>query len=389
MMRLIRPVFYNEFECIADKCSYSCCAGWNISIDSNTAKEYKTFTGEIGEKVKECVVSEDSSTYHIKLDENKRCPFLRENGLCEIVLKKGPEYLSNTCARFPRRFAFYGDVAEISLSSACPAVTEFMFREEQLSFSEDYIEDIVDIDVNDPSNKHTLFGEEIRKFFIDILRLKDFPFWVKQYFAARLSKKIASRYEKRDYDSVRDEMRIYNNLDYLREYSKSVMAIEPNYILKFKFLCGLYKYFGGAHTETLTKYNDVIKNSVSEIDNLTIKELVAIYEKFNAEVYKDIEYAFENSCVNDLFFKFFSDTKEKCTVYEKCMSVFLLHALIKFTMSVYWYANNYNISRNERIDIISILSRKVLHNNGAIIDFCKAQEEEGLFNPSYLFVIIR
>lgn len=96
MMRLIRPVFYNEFECIADKCSYSCCAGWNISIDSNTAKEYKTFTGEIGEKVKECVVSEDSSTYHIKLDENKRCPFLRENGLCEIVLKKGPEYLSNT-----------------------------------------------------------------------------------------------------------------------------------------------------------------------------------------------------------------------------------------------------------------------------------------------------
>ena len=50
MMRLIRPVFYNEFECIADKCSYSCCAGWNISIDSNTAKENKTFKGEIGDR---------------------------------------------------------------------------------------------------------------------------------------------------------------------------------------------------------------------------------------------------------------------------------------------------------------------------------------------------
>ncbi len=389
MMRFIRPDFYDEFECTADKCSYSCCMEWNISIDNDTAEKYKAFTGELGEKVNKCLISGDYSEYQIKLDENKRCPFLRENGLCEIVLKKGPEYLSKTCTRFPRSFAFYGDVAEISLSSACPAVTEFMFRKEQLSFSEDYINDVIDFNINDPLNKHILFGEEIRRFFIDILRLKEFPLWVKQYFVACLSKKIEEYYENKDYDSCLAEMEIYNNLDYLREYSKSVMAIKPNYILKFNFLCGLYKYFGGVYMETLTKYNDVIANSMIEIDNFTIEELTGIYERFNAEVYKDIEYAFENICMNDLFLKFFSKVKEKWTVYEKCMSVFLLHSLIKFVMSVYWYANNYSISQNERIDIISIFSRKVLHNDGAIVNFCKEQEDEGLFNPSYLFVIIR
>ncbi len=387
-MKCVRPDFYDEFECIADKCSYPCCMEeWNISIDRETVEKYKNFTGELGEKAKKWVIFSDvHSRYYLKRNESGRCPFFQENGLCEIVLKKGPEYLSKTCASFPRGIIIYLDIVEATLSNACPTVTKYMFRNKKLSFKKDYINDVIDINMDDPLGKHIFWGTKIRSFFIDILQLEEFPLWIKQYFIVSLSKKIERYYENKDYDAIKSQMRTYNNLDYLKDYFKSIINIPLNYTLKFKILQDLYKYFNSVYVKSLKKYNSVFD---SKIWNLSVEELTDIYNRFDMEVYKDIEYAFENSCVNDLFNKFFSSIASNWTIYEKCMSIFLLHSLIKFTMSVYWYTNNYNISVNDQINIISLLSRRILHNDSAIIDFCKAQEKEGLFNPSYLFVIIR
>ena len=34
------PDYYPSFECIADKCEDTCCAGWQIVIDKETLKKY-------------------------------------------------------------------------------------------------------------------------------------------------------------------------------------------------------------------------------------------------------------------------------------------------------------------------------------------------------------
>ena len=31
-MKLYAPKYYNEFKCIADKCTHSCCVGWEIDM---------------------------------------------------------------------------------------------------------------------------------------------------------------------------------------------------------------------------------------------------------------------------------------------------------------------------------------------------------------------
>ena len=42
------PDYFLDFECIADRCKHSCCRGWDIYIDSESLKKYRTDMGECG-----------------------------------------------------------------------------------------------------------------------------------------------------------------------------------------------------------------------------------------------------------------------------------------------------------------------------------------------------
>ena len=116
-MKLYAPSYYKKFRCIADKCEHSCCIGWEIDIDKNTAKKYQKLNGGYGEVVKASVSAEDSP--HFKLSESDRCPHLDERGLCKIILNMGDDYLCDICREHPR-FYNYTNVAEVGLGMSCP-----------------------------------------------------------------------------------------------------------------------------------------------------------------------------------------------------------------------------------------------------------------------------
>ena len=41
-MILRMPDYFPEFACIADKCTDSCCVGWEIDLDDDTSDYYKS-----------------------------------------------------------------------------------------------------------------------------------------------------------------------------------------------------------------------------------------------------------------------------------------------------------------------------------------------------------
>ena len=47
-MRYIRPVYYDDFRCVAGKCPASCCEGWQIVIDEESLQKYRNYSGEFG-----------------------------------------------------------------------------------------------------------------------------------------------------------------------------------------------------------------------------------------------------------------------------------------------------------------------------------------------------
>lgn len=120
------PVYYKQFQCIADACPATCCAGWAIVIDEKTMQKYHSLTGEAA-FVQDRIDQEEQ----VFRRQNGRCAFLREDGLCEMQCRLGEDMLCKTCARYPRHFEEYGNLCEAALSMSCPEAARMILDREQ------------------------------------------------------------------------------------------------------------------------------------------------------------------------------------------------------------------------------------------------------------------
>ena len=133
-MKVLVPDYYEDFSCTAGKCRHSCCLGWEIDIDENTAEYYRTLRGRIGKKLKACIRYADDGASFV-LDEDERCPFLDENNLCELIIELGEDSLCQICRDHPRFRNYFSDRTELGLGLCCEAAAELILsRREKPSF---------------------------------------------------------------------------------------------------------------------------------------------------------------------------------------------------------------------------------------------------------------
>ena len=137
-MKNYQPDYYNNFKCIADKCSITCCQEWKIAVDDATNRKWKKLSPPdtlsaapfSADKVSGKSDNLSSYTCHkdgslvIKLDEKHRCPFLSNDKLCHLVMTYSDEVLSETCALFPREIHRFSTHEERTLMPCCPAAID-------------------------------------------------------------------------------------------------------------------------------------------------------------------------------------------------------------------------------------------------------------------------
>lgn len=107
-----------KFKCIAEKCKHNCCIGWEIDIDDCTLNKYIQLKGPMGERIRHSIVLDDKVA-HFKLTDKKRCPFLNDNNLCDIIESLGEDYLCDICRLHPRFFVENEVGYGISCEVAC------------------------------------------------------------------------------------------------------------------------------------------------------------------------------------------------------------------------------------------------------------------------------
>ncbi len=171
-MKLTFPDYYKKFACIADKCTDTCCAGWDVVIDSESLENYLGLGGGYGEKIRS-LITVDEEGDSIFAARNGRCPFLLESGLCDMYINLGHGNLCRTCRVFPRFTNAFGARVEVGLSLSCPEAARLIFENDNpLTFeTEDADGAIIPSDF-DAELYFTLL--KARKTAINILQSRNF-----------------------------------------------------------------------------------------------------------------------------------------------------------------------------------------------------------------------
>lgn len=129
-MIYIRPSFFDEFKCIADRCTDTCCAGWEVDIDDNTFDYYQTADGDFYDEIRKNITVSADGSRCFKLCENDRCVFLNKEDLCEIIINCGENALCEICRKHPRFYEWFPGVTECGLGLCCEEVCRILLSDE-------------------------------------------------------------------------------------------------------------------------------------------------------------------------------------------------------------------------------------------------------------------
>ena len=209
-MKIFAPKYYLDFACIADKCSHSCCVGWEIDVDEAARRKYSAISGGYGEKIKKSICGDPP---HFALREDDRCPHLDSRGLCRIICELGEEYLCDICREHPR---FYNETArgrEVGLGLSCEEACRIILS------SDNYAEMTV---IGDDGEENELFFDSVaeRENIFEILSDRSVAY-------AERIKIIAGKYGISLSDIEWHE--VINALEYLdEEHRELFLKFSPN-----------------------------------------------------------------------------------------------------------------------------------------------------------------
>ena len=114
------PNYYKEFRCKAGDCLHTCCAGWEIGIDKKSLKRFMSDPA-IASKIK-------AGGFVLRADG--RCPFLRDDNLCEMIIDHGEDYICDICKEHPRFYNDCGDHIEAGIGLVCEEVCRIVLGQE-------------------------------------------------------------------------------------------------------------------------------------------------------------------------------------------------------------------------------------------------------------------
>ena len=200
----LEPSYYETFRCVGAVCEDTCCRGWRVPVDKETYEKYQACSRPaLGAKLYELVTinpvrASDEDYAEIALD-NDACSFLTE-GLCDIQSALGEEYLSKSCATYPRAMYAVDGVLERSLDLSCPEAARLaLTNPHPMQFVERTGEGdetrlgtvgIVDTTNSEHPDRPYSYVHEVRSLMISLLQNRGYPISQRLLALGRLCDKI-------------------------------------------------------------------------------------------------------------------------------------------------------------------------------------------------------
>ena len=318
-MQYCKPVYFDDFSCVAGACPDTCCAGWQIVIDEDSLEKYGEVEGSFGNRLRNSIDWMEGCFYQY----DRRCAFLNEADLCDIYSELGPEALCDTCRLYPRHVEEYEGVREWSISLSCPIAARMLLTWQGevplLEYEDEEEEDLDDFEDFDIMLYTQLV--EARKLCLERLWEADFAGESYMTMVLSLCEEMQRCVEEGEYFRIEEVIadfrgRSWNEMEEAESFSqkqelfkliRGLERLRPEWdevlsqIEELLYSGGEEAY--GEHRATFEEYLEADRVRAAEYENVT-KQLLFffLYTYFCGAVYDDWIYSKGALCVESVRF---------------------------------------------------------------------------------------
>lgn len=370
---IIKIKGYDKFKCIADKCKFTCCKGWDINVDTNTYNKWKE-KDELNYLLDNVrfIKSNGENSYLIKKETKGSCPLLSEEGLCNIVINHGEEYLSSTCKSFPRIENAFEDAKELTLSCSCPEVVNIISNIKEKIYIEyneclSYIEDLGCL--------------KIRETLVNILQIEDISIENKLIISYNMLFNILDS-EDLDYEALIELLEKCKSKNYIKEeLNKYKDYGKKDNIKELKEINSLFIDIIENY-KNISLFEESLKDIYKFVNKINIDKLFNNWKEFKT-LFKDYELLIENSIVSKVLSSCVSDDLEEMIIsFEMIILEFLF---IRHAVFLRYCVNaKEDINIQDVQDYIVIFSRIIENNCDAVIEFLLDIFESEILDFEYI-----
>lgn len=388
-MKLRVPDYYDEFQCIADKCSDNCCiGGWEIDIDVDTYERYQQMSGETGEKIRSSIIQTEDGDYCFRLIDG-RCPMLTEEGLCVVHKELGEKYLGVVCSQFPRYSEYYGTIKESGIGMACEEAARIMLcKNRKFTLNISPLEEKYEQD-SEYDSEYAAKIFNVREVVFKILCKEDLSVNEKLIVILSLGNEVQKIINDGDYDTIKDI-----TAEYTKEYGVDILEDTRSMFDNGEFdnislhdsirqILVPYEEMEILNDTWESMLKDVIYSLFEQMDK---DEYTALSEEFSTYI-SSREYEYRQ-LLEYYVFRYFAKSIYDYDVLGKCQMLVTNFFMIKQMDMLKWLDNHRNYSFDDRMDIVHIFSRQVEYSEENIENLYEDFIFDDVFNPDSLKAIL-
>ncbi|MGB4657855.1 MAG: flagellin lysine-N-methylase [Mobilitalea sp.] len=375
MKKSIKTDYYDTFTCIADKCSFTCCQEWKIAVDDDTYIKWNhlSLTKKNNDYLDQYVKQKDG-TRVITLNEQKQCPFLNEQKLCNLVLNFGDEVLSETCASFPRQIHEFADRKEYSLVSCCPEVVDLMNQQDKISFTknmfdseEDILLQIRTMMITIMQNQHFSISKSMMMIFYILLDIRQ---------KESVLKKEIDEYKEeavlKELSDTIDNMQ-FLSLDTFEENNELFLDMAENYLQQ------------ELYTSYLGPIAVIAENLSKDYDK---SKMIVQLQEFEKQ-FSSFEKLFRNYLVLEIFSNSLMPESDLESIVVMIQWIAMEYVIMRHAIFLSWLADeqeklSYTWVRN----YIVVISRMMGYGQEDICEYLEKNFESLLWEWGYLALLI-
>ena len=405
---VLQPEYMKKFHCIGPACEDSCCIGWRVDLDKETYLKYKKINNPELKPIFNKMVKRkhnqksDESYGKIKMEPGERCPFLDEKLLCKIHGTIGEEYLSDTCALYPRYLRKVDSKFERSSTMSCPEAARLaLLNPKGITF--EHIEEDADIRIKLHSNfdteghlylsKPQRYFWDIRIFSLALLQNRNYNLGERLIILGIVYKKIEALYLEKRLNDLPVRLETMNSMIEAGSFKEELDIVPTNTQIQMRLAKEMTdeKVLQGVTSQRYLQCLNETLLGIGYVEGEQLENVLLKYEEnykeYLSPYLKEKEYILENYLVNEYFKEMMPFGNYK-SMWDAYIFLCVLYSMVKLHM-IGMSGHHKGLNDDLGIKLIQSFSKVVLHNNQYIQGIIKLLKDNAYDSLAYMAILVK